>query len=681
MRAHCLRPPAVILLAVCACLNQPLLAEHTSLPELVIEGGGSRPALSLPSLGEARERLNRTPGGVDLIDSESYKTGRTSTLKDALDWSPGVFVQPRFGSEESRLSIRGSGLQRTFHLRGIKLLQDGVPLSQADGGGDFQAIEPLALRYIEVYRGANALQYGATTLGGAINFVSPSGYDASLFQARSELGSFGYRRGQLSSGSVVDDADYFVSLSHSEQDGFREDHSRQENQRLFANAGYRLTVNLETRFFLTALDSQSELPGNLTRAQLNDNPEQVNFFNQLQNYQRDFSLYRLANRTSYTFGNSRFDVSLFYTYKDLFHPIFQVLDIQSEDFGADFRFVTDAPLFGNRNIFTVGFTPVRGENEDNRLVNNAGIRDTRTGQSDQKAVNLDLYAENQHYITDRLALVTGAQFTHAKREFEDQFLSDGTDNSFDETYTAFSPKLGLRYEFTPDIQIFGNVSRSFEPPSFGELSGGPGITPVEEQTATTFEIGSRGNTERARWDIVYYRAWVEDELLSLNDAFGNPLGTVNGGDTLHQGLETGLSIDLLDSLELRQMYLWNDFSFDGHPLYNSNPIAGIPEHYYRAELLYHTPQGFYIGPNVEWVPDGYAVDHANTLFADSYAIMGMKAGYRSGRNLSLFIEGRNLTDRTYAATTGVIADAGGVDSAQFLPGDGRSVFVGFEWRQ
>ncbi len=137
----------------------------------------------------------------------------------------------------------------------------------------------------------------------------------------------------------------------------------------------------------------------------------------------------------------------------------------------------------------------------------------------------------------------------------------------------------------------------------------------------------------------------------------------------------------LDSLELRQMYLWNDFSFDGHPLYNNNPIAGIPEHYYRAELLYHTPQGFYIGPNVEWVPDGYAVDHANTLFADSYAIMGMKAGYRSGRNLSLFIEGRNLTDRTYAATTGVIADAGGVDSAQFLPGDGRSVFVGFEWRQ
>jgi len=58
-----------------------------------------------------------------------------------------VFVQPRYGSEESRLSIRGSGLQRTFHGRGLKLLQDGVPLNLADGGFDFQAVEPLVSRY------------------------------------------------------------------------------------------------------------------------------------------------------------------------------------------------------------------------------------------------------------------------------------------------------------------------------------------------------------------------------------------------------------------------------------------------------------------------------------------------------------------------------------------------------
>lgn len=73
-----------------------------------------------------------------MIDSESYATGRASTLQDALGYSPGVFVQPRFGAEEARLSIRGSGIQRTFHMRGIKLLQDGSRLNLADGGGIFR---------------------------------------------------------------------------------------------------------------------------------------------------------------------------------------------------------------------------------------------------------------------------------------------------------------------------------------------------------------------------------------------------------------------------------------------------------------------------------------------------------------------------------------------------------------
>ena len=132
-----------------------------------------------------------------MIDADSYKRGRASTIRDALDFAPGVFVQSRFGAEEARLSIRGSGIQRTFHGRGIMLLQDDVPLNLADGSFDFQAIEPLATRYIEVYRGANSLQFGSTNLGGAINFVSFTGYDALPLTARLEYGSFQSFRAQL----------------------------------------------------------------------------------------------------------------------------------------------------------------------------------------------------------------------------------------------------------------------------------------------------------------------------------------------------------------------------------------------------------------------------------------------------------------------------------------------------
>lgn len=639
----------------------------------------AEPTLTLPSLESARQRISLTPGGASVVDAEDYKTGRASTLQDTLGYTPGVFVQPRFGSEESRLSIRGSGIQRTFHLRGIKLLQDGVPVNQADGGGDFQAVEPLSARYIEVYRGANALQYGSTTLGGAINFVSPSGYDAAPFQARMEGGSFGYLRGQASFGGVQGDADYYASLSHFSQDGFR-NHAVQNNQRLFGHYGRWLNDQLESRFYIALVNTDSELPGNLTKAELNTNPRQAAPANLTGNNKRDFTLVRISNKTAYQWQDHRLEASIFYSGKELFHPIFQILDIESQDYGAELRYISEAPLLGRKNRLTLGFSPTRGTDEDDRFQNVGGQRGARTNESLKTSTNFDLYAENQHYVQPRLALIAGAQWSHASRKLQDKFLSDGTDNSVDKDYTGFSPKLGARYEITPAAQLFANVSRSFEPPSFGELSGGPTVTPVREQTATTWEIGTRGQDDGMDWEAAYYRASVKDELLSLNDSLGNSLGTINAASTRHQGVEIGLNVQLLHKLNLRQTYLWNDFRFHNDPVYRDNDLAGIPRHFYRADLIYNTPDGHYFGPNVEWSPQKYAVDHANTLFADAYALLGFKLGYRTKQGFSWFVEGKNLTDEIYVATTGVIANAAGADSRQFLPGDGRSLFAGIEWR-
>ena len=78
--------------------------------------------------------------------------------------------------------------------------------------------------------------------------------------------------------------------------------------------------------------------------------------------------------------------------------------------------------------------------------------------------------------------------------------------------------------------------------------------------------------------------------------------------------------------------------------------------------------------------DTTPIDPATTLCADGYAVVGLRAGYRPAQGLAWFVDARNLTDETYAASTGVIADARGRDSAQFLPGDGIAVYGGIEWR-
>ena len=90
--------------------------------------------------------------------------------------------------------------------------------------------------------------------------------------------------------------------------------------------------------------------------------------------------------------------------------------------------------------------------------------------------------------------------------------------------------------------------------------------------------------------------------------------------------------------------------------------------------------GWYAGPVLEY-QSGWPVDYAGTLAADASLLLGARAGYQTTRGFSGFIEGRNLADETYAATTGIANPAApAATQALFNPGDGRAVYAGAEWR-
>jgi iron complex outermembrane receptor protein len=671
-----------VLAALAVLASGAVGAQEARLSEVKVTAQAESAPLTLtePGIEVARQRIEKTPGGVDLIDADTYKTGRASTLQDALQNSPGVFVQSRFGAEETRISIRGSGIQRTFHGRGIKMMQDGIPVNLADGSFDMQAIEPLAARYVEVWRGANALQYGASTLGGAINFVSPTGHDADMFSARAEVGSFDYRRTQVTGGGVAGNLDGYISASTFSQDSFRR-HAVQDASRVVANGGWLITPDIESRLYFAYAKSDSELPGAITKAQMENDPRQANASSVSGNQKRNTEVMRIADKTTFRLSDtSRIEATAFFSNKSLFHPIFQVLDQDNQDYGVGLRYVTTATLAGNQNIFVAGITPSWGKTDERRWVNNRGNRGAATLRNTQKAQNIEVYAENQHYVMKDLALVVGAQATDASRKLDVQYTTQG-DKGFDRSYNGFSPKIGARYELSPNMQLFTNLSRSFEAPSFGEMS--TTLTTVtanlKPQTATTFEVGSRGQAKNLQWDATYYYANVDDELLTYS--LGNNLtSTVNANKTRHQGVELGATWVIVPGVELREVYMWNDFRFQNDAAYGDNRLAGIPQHLSRTELTWRGNNGVYVSGNVEWSPQRYAIDMANTFYADSYTVWGLKAGRQVAKDLSFFVEGRNLSNKTYAATTGVITSASGRDQAQFNPADGRAVYAGIQWR-
>ena len=676
--------PAPFVFALCALSSFSAHADHAPAHQLDTVSVTAANPSTQNSAADARAEVARTAGGATVVDGADLRDQRAGTLSDALGQAAGVFAQSRFGAQEMRLSIRGSGLQRTFHTRGITVLQDGVPLNLADGSGDFQSIDTLAASHIEVFRGANALQYGSGTLGGSVNFVTDTGYTAGR-ELRVEGGSFGYGRAYASSGFVDGHLDGFTSLGYFGQDGFR-DHAQQREFRFTSNLGVRLANGIENRTFVTATRSDSELPGSLTKAQLEANPRQANPGNgeAALDQRRDTKVLRLANKTvTRVSDNTTAELALYAARKRLDHPIFQVLLQDNFDYGLSLRFVNTGNLLGHSNRWVLGLNPQHGVTKGDSFVNvvGSGARGARTDRYTQTADNLIVYGENQFGLTQKLTLVGGAQAMTASRDNRDQFIAPNTsDGSYNASYTGFSPKLGAIYALQPGVQLFGNVAGSFEPPSFGEgpqaIAGGP----LKAQRAVTAELGSRGKSGLFNWDLSLYRAEINHELLALQvPVGGNQTSgvTVNAEHTIHQGIESSVSVQPLRWATVRLNALYNVFKLDDDASFANNRLPGVPKALLRSEWRADIGQQF-VALTTETASKTY-IDYANSFSAKSYTIFGVKTGGVLLPTLSWFAEARNLGDERYAASNGVIRNANGMDQPQFLPGDGRSVYAGLIW--
>ena len=228
------------------------------------------------------------PGGVDIIPQREIEQSRAANLKDVLDFTPGVIIRPRFGAaDESQLSIRGSGLRDNFHLRGVNVLLDGFIYGQADGFSDFESIELMDTKRVEVFKGANALRYGANSIGGGVNFVTKTGYDAAPIEYWGEAGSFGFFKQHIATGWVRGQFDLYGGFSAVGLEGYR-DHAQQQRYRLNTSTGWDFGGGMTGRFDVGWVRSLENLPGALTRGQFEANPRQRNSSTAFANEQRNY---------------------------------------------------------------------------------------------------------------------------------------------------------------------------------------------------------------------------------------------------------------------------------------------------------------------------------------------------------------------------------------------------------
>lgn len=680
------------------------------------------PGQRIENVNAVKQEFARRPGSNILIEEKQITESRALNLQDVLQFAPGVRFQSRFGADEGQFQIRGTSLRNNFHHRGINILINGIYFGDADGFSDFESIDLLAYERIEIYKGANALRYGANTIGGAINFVPRTGYTASQMQMRLIGGSFGMISGQVSSGKVTQpfkvgnmDAtmDYYVSVSANHQDGYQSN-SQQSRERINANIGWQLGTHQEVRAYFLQANVAERIPGSLTTAQHFADPRQAGgrtpfpvpgFFacvtdNQTCNWGRYYNLQRIGIAYQNEFASQQYvEFIPYYSYQYLDHPIFQTLKQDNHNVGGEVRYRNANTLFGHANNLVVGVQPRYANQQQWRVVNINGNNGSLTQDARIKTTYLGAYAEDQFDATEALTLVVGGRWDYSGREATiDNFGPAG--NPFNPSipstpsgtqqplrhFNAFSPKLGLVYRTTPTSQAYLNVSRAYEAPLNVELtsannpdgSANTGFLNLDAQRAWQFEAGHRGASAdgRYQWDVTVYDLEMQKEIIT--NLVNNNNTFRNANRTRHTGIEAGGAMvvkrGLLvrgagqesDQVTMRAAYTWSLFKFTedvtgaettGGPnvllAKSGNRIAGAPEHSLAYEVRYDHPHGWWIAPNVEYVPTGFYVDYQNTVKNPSYFVLHLKSGWNITKRLTFYAEGRNLTNKTYAGAVTV----------------------------
>ncbi len=705
--ARALAGAATLHVPVCALaqgVGQRIILDEITVP-------GERPSLTAPGAADARETLERVPGGIGFVEADVFLDDFAQSIGDTLVFTPGVYADTS-AQRETRISIRGSGLNSTFERRGISVRRDGVPISRASGSTEFQEIDPLTIDYIEVFKGANGLRHGAASLGGAINIVSPTGRTRDeTFTFRAEGGSFGTARASASAAHADDEWDFYGGVTGLRADGYR-DHSDVRSAYGHANIGRTFGNGAETRVYLTALSDNFELAGSLSLDDALANPTAAGrpvtigpFFPggpvtvldpgpEADDWDRNLDVFRISNKTVVPLADTSLEAGAWYAYRDLDHAITRfagVIAQEEHEIGGFLRLAGYDDLAGRTVDWAVGAEIAASDNDARRFENEFGARGDLTSRSDQDARNLLVYGQADIPLANDLTAMVGVQYLDTLRE------SGNVLNAVDGevTESRINPRFGLLWDVDDTAQLFINVNRGFEPAGIADLTSG-GIldfTPLDAQTAWTVEAGTRGQRDWIAWDISLYRSWIRNEFIDLaQPSFGGFVSaTFNADRTVHQGVELGLDLFLTPAalkakggaLIWRQIYTYNDFFFTSDPqdlngqafAFDGNRLAGVPEHVYVSELRLETDR-WYAAVNFRWIPEGPFADFANTVQVPGYELIGVTAGYDVAENIRLFVSAENLTDEVYISNVSTVANQSIENARVFTPGQGRAVFAG-----
>lgn len=635
---------------------------------------------------------NRLPFAVARVEREEIQVARQQLgLDEALAGVPGVFFQNRYNfAQDLRIAIRGFGARADFGIRGIRLVADGIPLTLPDGQGSVDSIDLGSAESIEVLRGPFSAVYGAAS-GGVILIRSEEGPAEPFASARLNSGSYEFGEAQLKTGGQAGDFNYLANVSAMRLDGYRE-HSETERYLLNARMRHRFDERTKLTVVVNAVDSpQADDPGGLTAAEAAADPRQAAPRNVQFDAGESLDQQSLgaALSTSYS-GGAEMLLHAHLVNRDFSNRL--PFDVNANGQGGSVDLGRRFHGLGGRWTlpFAAGARLVVGaeyaaqRDRRVRFANNFGVLGPLTTDQDEDVTDYAAFVQAMWPLGERLTANAGLRYDELDYSVRDRL---GLGGSGDASFSALSPMAGASWAFSENATIYGNVSRSFDPPATTELANPEAATgfnqALDEQTATNFEVGVKGEENGYRYELAMFHIAVDDAIVPFELAASGQTFYENAGSSRHEGIETSASRALTDSLDLSLSYTWSDFTFDRFEgldgaVHDGNRIPGIPRHLVQGELHWQPRAGWFGAFDVLHASSFYA-DNANRVEAGDYTVANLRFEYRwegSRYEVAPFAGVNNLFDENYSGNVRLNAIFG----RYYEPAPGRNVFAGIEVR-
>jgi iron complex outermembrane receptor protein len=687
----------------------PACALAAALPAFAQENSPQQLDPVVISAERSRQTTFDAPAAISAVTRATIDNGGLQVnLSEVLNRVPGITVLNRQNyAQDLQLSIRGFGSRSTFGIRGVRLIVDGIPATMPDGQGQASSIALGSAQRIEVLRGPLAQLYG-NAAGGVVQVFTDTDVTVPTLTLGAAVAPYGQLKlgAKYAASSPTDTV--VLDLGRYRTDGWREHSEAQRDQ---INGRWQHEVGANTRFslVLNVLDQPVSLdPLGLTRAQWEEDPRQAVQAAFDQDTRKIVSQEQLGGVLEHRFSETTALTARLYTgHRKLDNALgipllFQqpstasggIVAFERNYWGAAAQLAQQMRFDGGNALRLTGGIELDRMKEDRQgYINDGGEPGALKRDEDNTVENNDVYAQAAYDWGAALTAVAGVRASRVRFRSVDHFIATGNpDDSGGVAYSATNPVLGATWHASPTLNVYANVGRGFETPTFTELSYRPGgatglNTDLKASRSRHAEVGAKWKiAEGHRLDAAAFDIATEDEIV-VDTNQGGRSTFKNAGRTQRTGIELQylgqLGADWRTTLaftELRARFVDAFVSGSGPtavPIPAGKRLPGTPERSAFAELAW-APKAAWGGFNagVELVHTGKLyVNDANSDAAPAATVFNLRAGFSQqfgALRLRQLLRVDNVGDRTYAGS--VIVNEG--NQRFFEPAQPRNWMAG-----